>query len=126
MVNAAGQVVGINTLTTLETQGQGFAIGIDLFKERAATMDSGDSIGYLGFDFNANGNGLVVNNAVDGTPAADKGFGSQQAVITAIDGEPVRTRDQYCDAVAGSESGQTATVDGVSNNGRFQFDLPYQ
>ena len=126
MVDAVGNVIGINTLTALETQGQGFAIGIDLFKDRAETMGTGDSIGYLGFDFNANGNGLVVNNAVDGTPAADKGFGSQQAVVTAIDGQTVRTRDDYCKAVEGAKTGDTATIDGISNSGQFRFDLPFQ
>lgn len=126
MVDATGNLVGINTLTTLETQGQGFAIGVDLFKEDAETLGQGDSIGYLGFDFNANGNGLVVNNAVDGTPAADKGFGTQQAIVTAIDGQQMRTRDDYCKAVEDAKTGDTATIDGISRSGRFRFDLPFQ
>ena len=126
LIDALGNVVGINTLTALETQGQGFAIGVDLFKEAAETMGEGDSIGYLGFDFTANGNGLVVNNAVDGTPAADKGFGSTQAIVTAVNGQTTRTRDDYCDAVEGAKTGDTATLDGISNSGRFRFDLPFQ
>lgn len=125
MVNSLGHVVGINTLTTLSTQQQGFAIGIDLFKDRVQTMDSGDSIGFLGFDFAANGRGLVVNNAVDGSEAADKGLGSQQAVITAVNGAPMRTRDDYCKAVEGATTGDTATLDGLSRSGRFRFDLPF-
>ncbi len=126
MVDAMGQVIGINTLTALETQGQGFAIGVDLVKERLETMDGGDSIGYLGFDFTADGDGLVVNNAVDGTPAADKGIGSEQAIITAINGQPVGTRDDYCKAVEGASTGETATIDGFSSSSRFSFDLPFQ
>lgn len=126
MVDSFGRVVGINTLTALETQGQGFAIGIDLFKDRAQTMDSGDSIGFLGFDFNANGNALLVNNAVEGSAADDKGFGSQLAAITAINGQPMRTRDDYCKVVEGAESGDKATVEGVSDSGgNFRFDLPF-
>ena len=42
---------GINTLTTLDTQAQGFAIGVDFFKDQAETLSQGDSIGFLGFDF---------------------------------------------------------------------------
>ncbi len=126
LIDAAGNVVGINTLTALETQGQGFAIGVDLFKQAAETMGGGDSIGYLGFDFNANGNGLIVNNAVDGTPAADKGFGSTQAIVTAVNGRTTRTRDDYCDAVADAQTGDKATVEGISNSGKFRFDLPFQ
>ena len=126
MIDATGRVIGINTLTTLETQGQGFAIGVDLFKERAELMDGGDSIGYLGFDFEANGRGLVVDNAVDGTPAAEKGLGSEQAIVTAIDGEPMRSRKDYCRAVDGAQTGDTARIDGVTGDGRFSFELPYQ
>lgn len=126
LIDATGNVIGINTLTTLETQGQGFAIGIDKFKEDAETLKTGDSIGYLGFDFAANGRGLVVNNAVDGTPAADKGFGSEQAVVTSINGQPMRTRDDYCRAVADTSTGETASIEGVSNSGRFAFDLPFE
>ena len=127
MVDAAGQLIGINTLTALETQGQGFAIGVDLFKKRAETLKTGDSIGWLGFDFIATGSELVVNNAVADTPAADKGFGSEQAIITAIDGQPMRTRDDYCRAVEGAQTGDTASIEGISRSGgQFAFDLPFE
>jgi len=125
MVSTSGQVVGINTLTALETQGQGFAIGIDLFKDRAETMATGDSLGFLGFDFIADGTGLRVRNAVAGTEAADRGFGSQEALITSIDGQQVRTRNDYCDVVADSQTGDTATVEGVTRTSRFRFDLEF-
>jgi S1-C subfamily serine protease len=125
LVDDAGNLVGINSLTTLETQGQGFAIGVDLFKEQAPTLEQGESLGFLGFDFIANGKGLVVNNAVDGSEAADAGFGSEVAVVTAIDGNPVRTRADYCRIVEGAETGETATVSGLTRGGRFEVDLPY-
>ncbi|HKQ17607.1 MAG TPA: trypsin-like peptidase domain-containing protein [Solirubrobacterales bacterium] len=125
LVDASGSLVGINSLTTLKTQGQGFAIGVDLFKEQAPTLDQGDSIGFLGFDFIANGKGLVVDSAVDGSKAADAGFGSNTALVTAIDGQKVRTRADYCRAVEGSEPGQTARVSGLTRSGRFAVDLPF-
>jgi S1-C subfamily serine protease len=125
LVDASGNLVGINSLTTLKTQGQGFAIGVDLFKEQAPTLDQGDSIGFLGFDFIANGKGLVVDSAVDGSKAADAGFGSSTAIVTAIDGQKVRTRADYCRAVEGSEPGQTARVSGLTRRGRFAVDLPF-
>jgi S1-C subfamily serine protease len=125
LVDDAGNLVGINSLTTLETQGQGFAIGVDLFKEQAPTLEQGDSIGFLGFDFVANGKGLVVNNAVEGSEAADAGFGSEVAVVTAIDGHPVRTRADYCRVAEAAEPGQMATVSGVTRGGRFEVELPY-
>jgi S1-C subfamily serine protease len=125
LVDGNGNLVGINSLTTLETQGQGFAIGVDLFKEQADALEQGDSIGFLGFDFVAGGKGLLVNNAVEGSPASDAGFGTRRALVTAIDGEPVPTRAAYCRAVEGSESGETATVSGVTRSGRFRVKLPF-
>jgi S1-C subfamily serine protease len=125
LVDDAGNLVGINSLTTLETQQQGFAIGVDLFKEQAPILEQGDSIGFLGFDFVANGKGLVVNNAVEGSEAADAGFGSEVAAVTAIDGNPVRTRADYCRLVEDAEPGQTAQVSGVTETGRFRVELPF-
>ena len=125
LVDGSGNLVGINSLTTLETQGQGFAIGVDLFKEQAKTLEQGNSIGFLGFDFVAGGKGLLVNNAVEGTPAADAGFGRARVVVTAIDGKPVPTRAAYCRAVQGARSGQTATVSGITRSGRFSVRLPF-
>ncbi len=125
LIDGNGNLVGINSLTTLETQGQGFAIGVDLFKEQAETLEAGDSIGFLGFDFAASGKGLLVNNAVEGSPAADAGFGKQRAIVTSVDGEPVPTRRAYCRAVDGSKSGETATVRGITRTGRFSVELPF-
>lgn len=125
LVDGNGDLVGINSLTTLETQGQGFAIGVDLFKDQAGTLEQGDSIGFLGFDFVAGGKGLLVNNAVEGSPAADAGFGGKRAVVISVDGEPVPTRAAYCRAVEGSESGDTATVRGITRTGRFSVKLPF-
>ena len=125
LVDGNGNLVGINSLTTLETQGQGFAIGVDLLKEQAKTLEQGDSIGFLGFDFVAGGKGLLVNNAVEGSPAADAGFGKQRVLVMAVDGESVPTRAAYCRAVDGAKSGQTATVSGVTRSGRFSVELPF-
>ncbi|MEZ5155307.1 MAG: S1C family serine protease [Solirubrobacterales bacterium] len=125
LVDGNGNLVGINSLTTLETQGQGFAIGVDLFKDQAETLEQGDSIGFLGFDFVAGGKGLLVNNAVEGSPAADAGFGKERAVVVSVDGEPVPTRAAYCRAVDGSNSGETATVRGITRTGRFSVELPF-
>jgi S1-C subfamily serine protease len=125
LVDGNGNLVGINSLTTLETQGQGFAIGVDLLKEQAKTLEQGDSIGFLGFDFVAGGKGLLVNNAVAGSPAADAGFGKQRVLVMAVDGESVPTRAAYCRAVDGAKSGQTATVSGVTRSGRFSVELPF-
>ncbi len=120
LVDANGDLVGINSLTTLETQGQGFAIGVDLFQEQAPTLEQGDSIGFLGFDFVANGKGLVVNNAVEGT-ARRRGRLRRSRRGRDRGRRPTGGHEEdYCRVVDDAEPGQTATVSGVSRDGALQ------
>lgn len=126
LIDGDGSLVGVNTLTTIKTQGQGFAIGVDLFKEQAPTLERGDSIGFLGFDFRADGRRLIVNNAVEGSAAAEAGFGSETVAVTTVNRQPVPTRKDYCQIVEGAETGDEATVSGVGPNGRFSVRLPFE
>jgi S1-C subfamily serine protease len=119
MVDTDEQLVGVNTLSDPETQQQGYAIGADLVKEKLPQLAQGNSIGWFGFDFLGAGNGLRVTTAIDGTSAAKAGFGSEPALVTSIDGHDVGTRDDYCKAVQDAQSGDTATVSGVTKTGNF-------
>ena len=120
------QLVGVNTLGAVTTQQQGFAIGVDLVKEQAPALAQGHSIGFLGFDFQANGRGLVVNNALKGSRADQVGFGQAPEVVTAVDGHRVRTRAEYCNAVKDTRSGEKATVSGFDPAGNFTVRLPFE
>jgi S1-C subfamily serine protease len=121
LVDDAEEVVGVNTLSDPESQNQGYAIGADLVKEKVPQLASGQSIGWAGFDFTAQGHGLVVTTAIQGTSAAENGLGQQPIVLTEVNGHPVGTRNDYCKAVEGTQSGQQIQVRGFYKSG-----LPFE
>jgi S1-C subfamily serine protease len=110
MVNQDGELVGVNTLSDPETQQQGYAIGADLVEEDLTTLRAGESMGYGGFGFIATGSGLEVQAAQKGTEAEELGFGEDITNVIAVNGERMRTREDYCNAVAGVESGEQVDV----------------
>jgi putative serine protease PepD len=96
LVNAAGQVVGINTavarsdVMTAATN-VGFAIAIDEVEHVLAAMRDGDGYprveGFLGVSLNDRtdgGQGAVVTEVEDGSPASDVGL-EQGDVILSVD-----------------------------------------
>jgi putative serine protease PepD len=105
LVNAGGQVVGINTAVSGQAQNIGFAIAIDGIKTKLDKLRAGQSTAtearaYLG----------VSSQAVDGTPGAtvtDVGTGTPAAaagiqagdVITAIDTTAVTGPDDLGTAI---------------------------
>ena len=110
MVNQQGELVGVNTLADPQTQQQGYAIGSDLVEQDLATLRAGDSIGYGGFGFVANGSDLEVQAAQEGTEAAELGFGEEITNVIGVNGARTRTREEYCDAVDAVESGERVEI----------------
>jgi S1-C subfamily serine protease len=110
MVNEAGELVGVNTLSDPQTQQQGYAIGADLVEEDVATLRTGESIGYGGFGFIATGSDLEIQAAQAGTEAEELGFGDDITNVVGVDGVKTGTREEYCEAVADVESGEKVDV----------------
>jgi S1-C subfamily serine protease len=110
MVNEAGELVGVNTLSDPQTQQQGYAIGADLVEEDVATLRTGESIGYGGFGFIATGSDLEIQAAQAGTEAEELGFGDDITNVIGVDGVKTGTREEYCEAVADVESGEKVDV----------------
>ena len=116
LVNAGGQVVGINTAVSGQAQNIGFAIAIDGIKAKLDNLRAGQSTAtqaraYMG----------VSSTTVDGTPGAtvtDVGPGTPAAtagiqvgdVITAVDGTPVTGPDTLGTAIGGHQPGDRVTV----------------
>ena len=132
LVDTHARLVGVNSagITLLgdrAIQGQGYAIGVDRVKEIVPRLRSGRSIGYTGMgivhvtDPSALASqlasaglpaqaGLVVVNAVPGTPAAAAGFGERPTLITAVNGRPMDgSLPSYCSAISNGEGGSSAT-----------------
>ncbi|MGI8461959.1 MAG: trypsin-like peptidase domain-containing protein [Solirubrobacterales bacterium] len=127
MINSSCEVVGVNTLADPEKQGQGYAIGEELVSADVAQMRDGDSLGWGGFGFIADGFGLTIQEAVEGTEAFDLGFGDRIEGVIDVDGARVPTRNKYCAAVADIESGEqvdvtAVTTDGETLNGPLTFE----
>jgi S1-C subfamily serine protease len=116
LVNAEGELVGVNTLIFRgqqgEVQGQGYAIGVDHAEEVLATLREGTSIGWMGFGFLAGSfGGLDVTATVAGTSADEVGIGPG-VNLTSIGGTRVNTFRDYCEAVEGTESGDEVEIVG--------------
>jgi S1-C subfamily serine protease len=140
LVNAAKKLVGVNTIIFRgkggEVENQGYAIGVDYAKPILDKLSKGKSIGWAGFGFdpvtpkeqqvNHVPPGLFVKTTVQGTDAEKQGFATSPHLVIAINGKPVTTFSEYCNAVQGIPSGGTATVTYAGQDGRHDAVLRFQ
>ena len=126
LVDLDGRLVGVSSAgrTLAEdgriVQGQNYAIGVDRVRQIVAVLRTGRSIGWsgVGFDY-ASGRdagrsgahaGLGIAGAVPGTSAHRARLGERGDVLLAVNGMPVgNSLAGYCDAVAGTRSGDRVT-----------------
>ena len=105
LINAAGEVVGINTFINAAAQGIGFAIQIDYVKEILPDLRSKGSVtrGYIGIQISeitpefadslgldVKTKGVIVSDVHEGNEA-DKAGVQPYDVVTEVDGKPVST-----------------------------------
>jgi putative serine protease PepD len=115
LVNAGGQVVGINTAVDGQAQNIGFAIAIDKIKPMLDSLRSGRSTAtspraYMGVTTQAvDGTGATVIEVGPGTPAAAAGL-QPGDVITALDNQPVTDPDSLSSAIGAKKPGDRVTV----------------
>jgi Do/DeqQ family serine protease len=131
LVNAQGEVIGINTAIRADAMGIGFAIPANKAKSIQATLARGEKVHhpYLGVQMttltpelarqnNTDPNsaftvpevdGVIVIRVLPNTPAAAAGL-RRGDVITQIDGEAITSADQLQSLVENSSLGQTLQV----------------
>ncbi len=131
LLNAAGEVIGINTAIRADANGIGFAIPINKAKEIKDRLARGERIAhpYLGVQIatltpevaqrnNEDPNsgamlpeieGVLVLRVMPDTPAAEAGL-RRGDVILEIEGKPIKTADALQIRVEESRVGQTLTV----------------
>ena len=132
LVNAAGQVVGMNTAIVADAQNLGFSIAIDTAKPVIESIESGDGQGqvtpdaaFLGVStldvsqlsdaqkesFGVSGDtGAMVTEVVPGSAADNAGI-EVNDVIVKVDDDEVAEADDVRDAVLGHEAGDKITIE---------------
>lgn len=129
LLNAAGQVVGINTAIISDAQNIGFSIAIDALKPLIQDIKDGKATvtpdsAFLGVSTQdlstipadtqkqygvQTSDGAFVTDISPGSAAADAGL-QVGDVITAIDGTPMTTSDQVVAAVRAHQAGDQITI----------------
>jgi len=115
LVNAGGQVVGINTAVDGQAQNIGFAIAIDKVKPMLAGLRTGKSAAtpvraYMGVTSQAvDGSGASVIEVGTGTPAAAAGIQAGD-VIVSLDNQPITDPDGLSSAIGAKKPGDRVTV----------------
>lgn len=139
LVNSLGQLVGINTAVLAQdagTEGISFAIPIDLVRGvvDAIKRDGRVIRGWVGLEpvemtpaqaaaLGLDGNiGILLDRVFAGGPAEQAGLRPGD-VLLAINGEPIRSRQQAQFLVAGLDPGQTVNIDGLRDGQRFRATL---
>jgi S1-C subfamily serine protease len=134
LVDQDKQLVGMNTAGLDEAggrrlQGQGYAIGVDQIKRYVPLLAAGTSIGWTGLGLEPADPavlqrqnlpaGLLVKNAIPGTPADRAGFGDNKTkLITAVNGKPLDGRIRsYCNIVGDARKGQSAIFTVITGPG---------
>jgi serine protease Do len=121
LLNLKGEVVGINTAINPAGQNIGFAVPISQVNRILKDLRSGKPVsrGYLGVgpidldqayqDALGAKEGVVVSTVEKGQ-AADKAGIQRLDVITAVDGQPVRTQDELVSAISSRRAGDTVKL----------------
>ncbi len=139
LVNLAGEVVGINTAIASNNggyQGIGFAIPVNLAKWVSGQLVEKGKVqrGYLGVQIGALSNemaaklgvkdrkGVLVNDVVRGSPAADAGV-EELDVITSFDGQPVDGPRTLQEVVERSDFDQRHTLTVLRDGKKSSFEI---
>ena len=131
LLNAQGEVIGINTAIRADATGIGFAIPINKAKEIYPQLEKGQNVEhpFLGIrmitltparaaEFNSDPNspvqipevdGVLIMGIQRGTPAANSGL-RRGDVITEIDGQRITSAEQLQRLVDDSRVGQTLKI----------------
>jgi putative serine protease PepD len=135
LVNAAGQVVGINTATSGDAQNIGFAIAIDKAKPVINQLKSGggssssagssaqqSSTAFLGVSVTDGQTGALVAD-VDPTSPAGKAGIQQGDEIVSLGGKSVQSADDLTSAMRSHKPGDRVTVTFLRGQSRQSADV---
>jgi serine peptidase DegS len=139
LINTNGQLVGINTAVLTQdagTEGIGFAIPVDLVRGVVEEIKRNGRVirGYIGLvpeelsrvestALGINPNvGILLSDVVPGSPAEQVGL-TRGDVILAINGEPIRSRQQALLIVARLNPEDVVQLEGLRDGQPFDVNL---
>ena len=134
LVNAAGQVVGINTATSGDAQNIGFAIAIDKakpvidqLKKGGGSTSSGSSApqassAFLGVSVTDGQTGALVADVDAASPAGRAGI-QQGDEIVSLGGKSVQSADDLTSAMRSHKPGDRVTVTFLRGQNRQSADV---
>ncbi len=134
LLNAAGEVVGINTALAGNAQNVGFAISIDSAKQVLDRFAAGVGEPFLGVELGDNNriiadqlqlsvdSGAIVGRVVPGSPADAAGL-QPHDVIVGFDGSAIGDSADLIAAVGRTSPGDRATVDVVRGDETLQVEV---
>jgi S1-C subfamily serine protease len=115
LVNANGEVIGINSAGIPDAQNVGFAIAIDTIKplipqlRKGGTITNNQSVGFLGIGTQQTADGVTITG-VASSSAADKAGLLPGDVIVRIDTTPINTTTELGSTLRKHKPGDTITV----------------
>jgi serine protease Do len=121
LLNAAGEVIGINSAIASNAENIGFSISIDSVKEEIGRALSGTGVPYIGVTTMANSAdlssryglataaGLIVTSVLPTGPASAAGLTAGD-IILAVNGADLTADEELDAAVAAAGAGQTITL----------------
>jgi serine protease Do len=123
LVNVAGEVIGINSAVSLQGQGIGFAVPINVARDVLAQLRSQGRVtrGYLGIQLQdldpelrrlvglPDGRGAMVVDVLDRAAGQAAGL-KRYDVITAVSGTPVEDGDQLVRAISNRPPGSNVLL----------------
>jgi S1-C subfamily serine protease len=125
LLDGDGKLVGVNTLGGVDSENQGYAIGVDLVKQMVGSFRKGNSPAWTGLGlgyylpesarsriaqrlgFKSPDAGLLVLSQVPGSNSRDA-LNGEPALLIAIDSQPVYDMASYCKALRGNHTGDNA------------------
>lgn len=114
LVNAAGELVGINSAGITDAQSVGFAISVETIKPILDDLKAGIDveaapIGFIGVTVADTPLGLTVTIVSEDSPAADVGIQAGD-IITSVAGQPIVTTEQLRTVLRGTTPGIAVTI----------------
>ncbi len=112
LVNASGEVIGINSAGIPGAQNLGFAIASNTFLPLIETLKTGKAVApvaVLGITTQSSVDGVVVTDITTGSGAESAGINAGD-VITAVDGKAIQDQNQLGASIRAHKPGETIKV----------------